>query len=174
MNKSEIDRLLSLEKKVLRDDGELLDVFTIDEGFPLKMRIDLGSEFDDEARFLLDIKQSGKVSFKMTLHFMENNCKVALSRIDYYGNHQNPMEVLSSVPLKLCPYAGMLFQNENHIHYHVDGYSPLAWAMPLSDTDFPVKDIEMGNVSASFAKAIIEFARMLNIKTRINVQTTII
>lgn len=174
MNKDEIDRLLSIEKKVIGSGKDLLDIYTIEQKYPFRERIEIGSEFDPDVRFLLEINQSSKVNVKMTLHFMENNNKVPLSRIDYYGNHVNPVEVLSSVPEFLKDYAGKFFSQESHLHYHVDGYRPLAWAMPLSDTDFPIKNIGVKDINANFAKAIMEYANLVNIKTRINVQTMIL
>lgn len=42
------------------------------------------------------------------------------------------------------------------MHIFVEGYKPLAWAIPLNDTDFPTKDLvntsDLNDLIVNFAK----------------------
>ena len=88
--------------------------------------------------------------------------------MDYNGIHRNPATYNEKTPLELRRYVGKWI-NESHIHYAVDGFSDLAWAIPLKDTDFPIKSIDLMNLYTNFAEAIIAYAKYLNIKTTINI-----
>ena len=54
---------------------------------------------------------------------------------------------------------------ESHVHYHVDGYKSLAWAVPIEATNVQTKEIKDGEMHTNFVNAIMEFAQMVNIET---------
>ena len=53
--------------------------------------------------------------------------------------------------------------HEHHIHYYVEDYKPLAWAIPLADDEFPIKDI---TTTTDIFPVIQEFAVRINLKTK--------
>ena len=55
------------------------------------------------------------------------------------------------------------------MHYHVDGYKSLAWAVPIEVTNVQTKEIKDDGLNANFINAIMEFAQMVNIETVIMV-----
>ena len=113
--------------------------------------------------FLLEINRSTKNNLKITLHFQEDTSKIGLLRVDYSGQHQNPRETNSNLPNRFSTYAGKWFDyHEHHIHYYVEGYNQLAWAIPLADDDFPVKKIANANDIFSVTQS---FAIKINLKT---------
>ena len=57
------------------------------------------------------------------------------------------------------------------MHIYVEGYKPLSWAIPLSDTDFPIKEITQ---ASDLSDLIIKFARRINLKSIINIQQAIL
>lgn len=71
------------------------------------------------------------------------------------------------------PYVGQRFVNVSHIHYYVSGYRPLAWAIPLEACPIAAKDIESGKTE-TIKNTILEFAKMVNIKTNIKIQTMLL
>ena len=155
--------LIALPKKVVKN-KELVD--TVD--FHLKNgneRYLLVSEEDLDYSFLLDIKQSEKNRLKITLHFQENDAKIPLLRIDYNGQHSNPAEIIDTLPHRFRPYVGKWFNfDEHHIHYYVEGYKPLVWAIPLADDDFPLKDVTDVN---DIWKAATAFSDRINLQTKL-------
>lgn len=160
--------LLKLPKKVV-ENGTLLDKLTIDQKFPFSARFELISEKDDEFTFLLEIQQSKKNRIRLSFHCQENDSKIGLLRVDYNSGHVNP-EVLSEyVPEKFHPYAGKKFSpEEHHIHYYVQGYKSLAWAIPLSADQFEIKELNDDvNFNSTFADILKLFARTVNIETKI-------
>ncbi|WNY24387.1 hypothetical protein MmiHf6_17180 [Methanimicrococcus hongohii] len=52
-----------------------------------------------------------------------------------------------------------------HIHYAVNGYKPLAWAIPLDSDDFPVKELAERD---DYIKTLKAFFDKINLKTIIN------
>jgi hypothetical protein len=162
--------LLTLPKKVV-ENNTLLDELTIEQQYPFHDRFELVSERDDDFSFLWEIKQSKKNSIRISLHCQEDDSKIGLLRVDYNGGHTNPMEVTEFVPEKFRPYAGKSFSvNEHHIHYHVEGYSSLAWAIPLSVDEFAIKEIKQGpDFNHTFAETIKLFAKTIHIETAIAV-----
>ena len=168
MDKETIDKLLSAEKEILYEEGHFIDNYTINMVFPLKIRIILGVKSDENLQFELCITQSSKIQIKISLHLLNDDSKIGISRLDYNGIHRNPATYNEKTPLELRRYVGKWI-NESHIHYAVDGFSDLAWAIPLKDTDFPIKSIDLMNLYTNFAEAIIAYAKYLNIKTTINI-----
>src|SRR5690349_19341236 len=141
--------LLDLPKHIVEND-KFLEKKSYVPSFPIDDRIYMASKADAEFTFFLDIWQSSKQQIKLTLHFQEADASIALLRVDFNGRHQNPEIANGNVPKIFHPYAGQML-TDSHIHYFVDGYKPLAWAIPLKvDTSFPVKDFlgtnQMGNI----------------------------
>ncbi|MDR0574805.1 MAG: hypothetical protein LBG96_12395 [Tannerella sp.] len=153
----------------------MLSEITINQNFPFQERYELLSETDDEFSFLWIIHQSAKGILQISLHFQENDSKTGLIRVDYNRGHKNPETVNSNVPEKFHPYVGKQFSNiEHNIHYHVQGYPSLAWAIPLTDDDFEIKSIDENDNNRSFANAITSFAKTIHIETIINVNTLLL
>lgn len=138
---------------------------------PNKQRINLFARSYTEYKFFIEINPSTKMRFKMTLHCQEENTNIALLRIDYKGTHvKNPEQVKDTVPEFLKPYAGREFKRESHIHFYVEGYKPLAWAMPLSKYNFEIKNLENDN---DYTDALFHFGRFLNVVPDLNIQYTL-
>ena len=106
------------------------------------------------------------------MHFQEDdsNENIGLLRVDYNSGHHNPEIARDDLPELFRPYIGKWFTNEeSHVHYHVDGYKSLAWAVPIEATNVQTKEIKDGEMHANFINAIMEFAQMVNIETVIMV-----
>lgn len=153
------EKLLMLPKKIIVDD-EPQNRYMLKSGNRLSERFILRS-IDGNHLFLLEISQ-GKRRLKITLHFQENTQFVGLLRVDYQGTHQNPVECNEFVPDFAKPYAKQDIK-ENHIHFHVQGYKPLAWAIPLRISKFPVKEIMDMD---SFIGALEAFQRTIHLDTK--------
>ena len=84
-------------------------------------------------------------------------------RVDYNSGHRNPTTLSNLVPKKFHPYVGKYFTNdEHHVHYHVQGYKPLAWAIPLSDDTFEIKSLNAGaDFNRTLARVIQCFAKKI-------------
>lgn len=165
------DYLLKLPKKIISNDL-LLDSTKIIQKYPFCERFILGSQQDLEFSFLLEVYQSEKAGLKISVHYQEDQSKVGLLRIDYNSTHKNPEIVSNDLPLKFHKYAGKWFEyNEHHIHYYFQNYKPLAWALPLVDDDFPIKEIK-NNQDAS--EAFLSFCKRINLITTIELETILI
>jgi len=162
--------LLKLPKKIVGKD-KLLDNLTINQEFPFNQRYELVSEKDDEFTFLLEIQQSKKSSIRLSFHHQENDSKTGLLRVDYNSGHKNPEEINEFLPEIFHPYAGKYFAtHEHHIHYHIQGYRSLAWAIPLTSDNFETKEInDDASFNTTFADIIKMFAKTINIETSIQV-----
>jgi hypothetical protein len=168
------DYLLHLPKKIVRK-NKILPQLTINQTFPFRERFELISETDNEFSFLWEIQQSPKKTIRVSLHFQENDSKTGLLRVDFNAGHVNPASINEYVPDKFFPYIGKTFLNhEHHIHYYVQGYGFLAWAIPLSDDDFGIKEIGNENFNATFANIITLFAQTINLKTLIRINTLLL
>lgn len=162
MTKEQINHLLSLPKRV-ENSGILEDSISFNQQVPFQHRFKLKSYIDDSYTFMYNIDQSAKNYLKLTLHFMDNDTKFGLLRIDFNGAHQNPEEIISNLPEELHPYAGKYFTyNEPHIHYNVEGYKQMVWAKPL-DSNFPVKNITNPE---DVLKAFYAFNSIITLETR--------
>lgn len=122
-----------------------------------KVRFDLVSK-DREYKFLLQIQKSRKIDFKATFHHQEKEMNLGLIRVDFKGAHTNP-----DVAEK---YAGEFFNNIPHIHFYIEGYKPLSWAIPLVESDFPVKEISS---EEDFYKAVDSFGDYIKLLDRIRI-----
>jgi hypothetical protein len=168
------DYLLKLPKKIVIE-GKLLPEITINQCFPFRERYELVSETDDECSFLWEVKQSAKNMLRISLHFQENDSKIGLLRIDFNGGHKNPETINEYVPEQFRKYAGKEFSHgEHHIHYHIQGYKSLAWAIPLNDTDFEIKTISDDNCNIALANIVKSFAKTVNIQTVITFNTLLL
>ncbi len=169
MTNEQAEYLLKLPKKIVEND-KLLDKLIINQEFPFYARFDVLSGKDDEFTFLWEIKQSKKNSIRLNFHHQENDSKVGLLRVDYNGGHKNPETLSEFLPNKFYPYVGKSFLDENHIHYHVQGYKSLAWAIPLTIDEFEIKEINKDlNFNTIFVDIIKLFAKKVNIETEISV-----
>lgn len=175
ISNEQAEYLLKLPKKIVEKE-KLLDVLTINQVFPFNQRYELVSEQDDEFTFLLEIQQSKKSSIRISFHHQENDSKTGLLRVDYNSGHKNPENINEYLPKKFHPYAGKYFaNNEHHIHYHIQGYKTLAWAIPLIVDEFEIKEInDDANFNSTFASIIKSFAKTINIETNIDVNTLLL
>ena len=170
ISNEQAEYLLKLPKKIIGPEG-LLESLTIDQQFSFYQRFEIISAKDDEFTFLLEIKQSQKKSIRVSFHHQENDTKTGLLRIDYNSGHQNPEGISEFVPKKFHPYVGKSFSNkEHHIHYHVQGYKSLAWAIPLTDDDFQIKELNRGaQLNNTLAAIVNVFAKTINLETVITI-----
>jgi len=161
----EADYLLRLDKS-LTDPDQIVDLSN------KKNRLDLISYEDLEYSFWMEITSNKKIILKTSIHHLESNSFIDLLRIDYKGGHQNPAVVKNSLPQYLKIYAGKWFKpTEPHMHVFVEGYKPLVWAIPLVDTDFPIKDISQ---PSDLNDLIVNFAKKINLNSKINIQQAIL
>jgi hypothetical protein len=93
-------------------------------------------------------------------------------RIDFRGGHHNPLNIEDTLPKFLHQYAAKWFDpTEPHMHIYVEGYKPLAWAIPLSETDFPFKEIKH---QSDLSDLIFNFAKRIYLNSKLNIQQTIL
>lgn len=166
---------LALPKKIVQGD-KILDRCIIDQAMPFNQRYELVSEEDTDCTFLWKITQSGKVGIRVSLHYQDNDSKIGLMRIDYNGGHRNPSTITDTLPAKFHPFVGKQFKNhEHHIHYHVEGYQSLVWAIPLVDDEFEIKELDDNpQFYATFARIIQLFAKTVNIETKLDINTLLL
>lgn len=75
----------------------------------------------------------------------------------------NPKTINEYVPSIARDYQGRYIK-ESHLHFYVEGYKPLAWAIPLQVSDFPVKSIQN---SENLFSALEAFCSKINLTTKI-------
>lgn len=156
--------LIDLDKYIVQN-GEKVDNYTLNIQYPMNLRIILTAPDDLDQSLLVDIKESEKKALKISLHHQDDSTKNGILRIDYNGRHKNPEEILPSVPEVFVPFAGKyLDEYAGHIHYVINGYKPLAWALPLEFDDFPVKKIEE---KKDYSQILEAFFNKINLKTLI-------
>ena len=163
------DYLIHLKKKIFQDD-KLLDSIILNQEYPIVWSFDLVSAEDEDFSFKWVIKQSGKNALKISLHYQESDSNIGLLRVDYCGTHQNPQTIIDQLPEKFHKYVGKYFSHEeSHVHYHVDGYKPLAWAIPITDSEMKTIKITEENKNNDLISSILDFARLINIETQITI-----
>ncbi len=156
--------LLGLDKYIVQN-GNTAESYFLDIHYPMSFRLNLSAPDDLDQSLLLDIKESEKKSLKISLHQQDNSTQNGLLRVDYYSRHLNPVDILDTVPEKFKPFAGQWLNNySGHIHYVVDGYKPLAWAIPLELDDFPVKELKGRE---DYGQTLNAFFQKINLKTAI-------
>ncbi len=165
ISNEQVDYLVHLKKKIFQNDN-VVDRLMIDQEFPMHLRYELVSDEDEDVSFLWEITQSSKIAIRISLHFQENESKIGLFRVDYNSGHHNPETATENLPGKFLPYVGKYFSNEeSHVHYHVDGYRSLAWAIPIEDSEVAVKQIPSTDINTTFVSAIRDFAKIINLET---------
>ena len=162
--------LLKLPKKMVHE-KEVLDDFIMNQVFPFRKRFELVSPDDDEFVFLWEINQSAKDIVRISLHVQDNDSKIGLFRVDFNSGHKNPETKTDSLPERFYPYVGKEFtKDEHHVHYHVEGYKSLAWAIPIINDEFEIKSIEDDkNINYNLINVITLFAKTINIETKISI-----
>lgn len=131
-----------------------------------RFRIPLIAPSEPGYKFFIDVNLNQKIRFKMTLHCQESYSSSGLLRIDYRGSHKNPDFVTDKVPEFLKPYVGMEFRRKSHIHFYIEDYKPLVWAMPLSDHSFKVKQLIS---EEDYVNSFLNFAKLLHVKSLFNI-----
>lgn len=121
---------------------------------------------DGNQIFLLELRQEEENHLKITLHFQEHSNYIGLLRIDYNGSHKNPKESKAELPTEVIPFVDS-YIHESHVHFYVQGYKPLTWAVPLSVYSFDVKHISDMD---SFIQAVQAFCKKINVVTRCNIE----
>ncbi len=165
ITQEQAEYLVSLPKYLVQDEA-YLERFAYSPKPPIDDRWYLASREEEDILFFLDIFQSSKKLLKLTLHFQEDEASIGLLRVDFNGRHHNPETVTDKVPDKFKPYAGQWIE-ESHIHYFVEGYKPLAWALPLTaDETFAIKTFD--DVSA-IGEVLNELGKKINLKTGLTV-----
>lgn len=165
LTNEEAEYLLGLDKS-LSDPNQVVDL-----GIK-KNRLELLSHEDTEHQFWVEITSNQKIILKTSIHHLESNSFIGLLRIDFKGGHHNPPTIKNTLPEYLHPYADKWFEpTEAHMHVFVEGYKPLAWAIPLAVTDFPIKDISN---TSDLNDLIVNFAKKINLTSKINLQQAIL
>lgn len=165
LTNKEAEYLIELEK-VLVNPNQIIDLKY------KKNRIELISHQDSDYNFWIELTSNQKIILKTSIHHLESNSYIGLLRIDYRGGHHNPETIEKTLPEFLIPYADKWFEpTEPHMHIYVEGYKPLAWAIPLIDIDFPIKEIRQ---ASDLSDLITNFAEKINLKSIINIQHAIL
>jgi hypothetical protein len=147
--------LIGLDKYIV-EQGIIRDKYLIDIQSPMNFRLTLSTPNNLDQNLLIDIKESEKKALKISLHHQDNSTQNGILRIDYNGRHLNPFEIIPTLPEIFRPFAGQWLDNyPNHIHYVVDGYKPLAWAIPLEFDQFPVKNLRTRGRLLGHVKCIL-------------------
>lgn len=157
ITQQQADYLLALPKHIIEGE-DILERKVYKPIFPVDDKVFMISKEDNEFSFFMDITQSSKKNLKLTLHFQEEDASIGLLRVDFNGRHPNPQIANDNVPDIFRSFAGQWIE-ESHIHYFIEGYKPLNWAIPLRiDDSFPVKDFnditELGNIVRAFGNKI--------------------
>jgi hypothetical protein len=161
--------LLKLEKYIVDKDGRQVQKMPITVSGAVNLSFDLFASEDRALTFVLSIKQSKKNYIKITFQFFDKSSSQGLLRACFNGaDHNNPEEVLDTLPDELKQHAGKLMPKD-HLHIYVEGYETLAWAIPMEDSEF-------GNLKfnglADFQTIFSKFAELINLKTTIDVAFT--
>ena len=160
----EAEFLLSLPKFIIENDSKL-ETKQFDQPSFWNIRYNLiGENNGDAFEFLWEIWQSQKNTIKLSLHHQDDETKMGLFRVDYNSGHNNPAELTESVPSKFHPFVGKHFSiNEHHVHYHVEGYHSLAWALPITNDDFMYKEMSEQNI----VEIVEKFGKTINLQTQL-------
>jgi hypothetical protein len=157
LTQSQAKYLLELPKSLI-EKGKYLKQKTYYPVFPIRDRFYMASEQETDFTFFLEIFQSSKNHLRLSLHFQEDETSIGLLRIDFNHRHPNPVEINEHVPEIFKPYAGQWVET-SHIHYFIEGYKPLTWAIPLTDDDtFPIKqfadEVEFDDILKAFGQKV--------------------
>ena len=160
LTNEEAQILLNMPKKIIEQD-ELKNQVIMRTLGRINNRFIIHS-LDCNEVFLMQIKQN-RMHLKIDFHFQDNSSHIGLLRVDYNGEHKNPEIANEYVPEIALPYTGNII-SESHIHFHVESYKSLAWAVPLNVYDFAIKKMTDGK---TFYEATKEFCRKINLQTEI-------
>ncbi len=166
ISQEEAEQLLHMEKRIIVND-------TLQDTYYLRTSTDFFARFpmrslDGNNLFLMQISQSPYKQIKIDFHFQENCQYIGLLRVDYHSIHKNPETINEHVPSIAQRYCGH-FIEDSHIHFYVEGYRRLAWAIPLTVSSFPIKDIQMEEPSSLFS-ALRAFSTYIGLTTRIQTE----
>ena len=173
MDFKEAQELVKLPKWVVDEDGEIVEELTIDQEFPMRRRLNLANRDGVKREFVLDVKQSEKFGIRLNFQMMDD-MNWGLARLDYNSNHKNPDTLTEDVPEMFHSHVAELFVGKAHLHYHVDGYPQLAWALPLDETEIATKDVTEDDMTQGFVDAFNSFVSYLNVQTRITINKMVI
>lgn len=168
LTQEEADRLISVPKSII-DNRERISVFELDLSKSNDFRLTLCSSdsIDRDPDFLLRICVSEKMRTKISLHTQERKFQYCLFRIDFNGpNHTNPSTVNEYVPSMFKPFTGKVI-GRNHVHYHVQGYTSAAWAIPVDDDFFPVKRFDFNEYHNELKNIISAVSDFIHLETKI-------
>lgn len=164
MNVELAEYLIGLDKYIV-ENGKILDRYFLDIQFPMNFRLTLSASEDLDQNLLINVKESEKKSLKISLHHQDNSTQNGILRIDYNGRHLNPVEEIPTLPEIFRPFVGQWLDDyPSHIHYVVNGYKPLAWAMPLEFDEFPIKKL---NGREDYSQILSAFFQKINLETKI-------
>lgn len=157
--------------KFIYINGQIQERCKISCAFPIDVRMILETKENVPYEFLMQITQSSKNSIKMSLHLQSNNMKIGLFRVDYDGTHRNPAVATKDVPSDFLPYQDQTIIG-SHIHYFVQGYNQLEWAIPIEKTNFKCKIID--GYQESIVEAIECFAETIHLNTKLNFERALL
>jgi len=159
------DYLIGIDKYII-EDGERKKSFSMNTNFPMDIRLTLLVPEDLDQNLMVNIKESTKKPLKISFHHQDEDTKNGLLRVDYGSRHLNPIHVTASVPDIFKPFSGLWLDGyPGHIHYVVDGYKPLAWAIPLEFDAFPVKRL---TERSDYMQTLNAFFDKINLKTKVD------
>lgn len=176
MTFDEVQDLLAKPKKLVTEEGYLLDMYCLDQKQPMAIELKLTDVETKKFLFRLSIKQSSKIGYKITFHLMNSNGNIPLSRLDINGSHFNPREITAKVPDFLKVHVGERILS-SHLHYAVEGYDNLAWALSLKDVnDSRLKDVESSSktITTDIAKALTGYFTYLNVLTKLEINLALL
>lgn len=158
------DYLIGLDKYIV-ENGETVNNYLLNIQFPMSLRLTLSAPDDLDQNLLINIIESEKKALKISLHHQDNSTQNGILRIDFNGRHLNPVEIIPTLPDIFRPFAGQWLDDySSHLHYVVNGYKPLAWAIPLEFDEFPVKEL---NAREDYSRTLSAFFQRINLKTTI-------
>lgn len=171
VEKIDVPFLLSQKKIVITKEGRsLYEEIDFNKDFSFRYNMALEDDLSEDIKFLLEIIRSSKRSVQLSLHFQDKATCICLLRIDFNPGtqHTNPplSENGTDVASELLQFAGRRIIG-SHIHYHVDGYKSAAWAIPIEDADFRIKNFDGDDFVNSFNSIMEALSSKINLVTRI-------
>lgn len=156
--------LIKMPKMILVD-GHPQQQFIINQEFPIDIRIEMCAVDNENLSFLWSIKQSKKMSIRMSLHCQQEDSHIGIIRVDYNSGHKNPDEAPDNLPEIFIPYIGKEFSmNESHVHLHItDEVQQMLWAIPIQVSEMHIKTFDAS--SNDVESVIVEFAKLINVST---------
>ena len=165
--------LIHLPKWVVDSEGKKVQTLSLDQKFPMQVRLYLVSEKEIVREYLVDVKQSEKMGIRLNFQLMDEE-NWGLARLDYNSNHKNPGELTNKVPEVFHSHVGEIFERKSHLHYHVEDFSPLAWALPLDETEIDTKEVKSATMLNDFINAFNSFMTYLNVQTVITINPMVL